>query len=63
MNSALLVRLSGTFFEFRAGETILTENSYKYTVAGFHALAGSGVWEPIMTWTDKNNLFSVHALA
>jgi uncharacterized SAM-dependent methyltransferase len=57
------VSVAGRSFEFRAEETIHTENSYKYTVAAFHAFARSGGWEPIGTWTDKNNLFSVHALA
>jgi uncharacterized SAM-dependent methyltransferase len=57
------VSVGGRSFEFRAQETIHTENLYKYTVAGFHALARSGGWEPIRTWTDNNNLFSVHVLA
>ncbi len=57
------VSVGGRSFEFRAEETIHTENSYKYTVAGFHALARSGSWEPIRAWTDNNNLFSVHVLA
>jgi len=57
------VSVAGRFFEFREGETIHTENSYKYTVKGFHALAKSGGWQAIRTWTDSGNLFSVHVLA
>ncbi len=50
-------------FEFREGETIHTENSYKYTIKGFHALARAGGWQPVTACTDDSNLFSVHVLA
>ena len=55
------VRVAGTTFEFRAGETIHTENSYKYTVDSFQALARGSGWSPLKAWTD--GLFSVHALS
>jgi len=45
---------------FRAGETIHTENSYKYTIDSFQALARGSGWSPFKVWTD--GLFSVHAL-
>ena len=48
--------------EFRAGETIHTENSYKYTVEFFGALARGSGWTPVAAWTDPLNYFSVHAL-
>jgi dimethylhistidine N-methyltransferase len=54
--------VAGRVFEFHAGETIHTENSYKYTVLGFHELAGRGGWTPLRTWIDENNLFSIHLL-
>jgi dimethylhistidine N-methyltransferase len=54
------VRLCGTTIEFRAGETIHTENSYKYTIESFQALAQGGGWSPLTAWTD--GLFGVHAL-
>ncbi len=57
------VSVAGRFFAFREGETIHTENSYKYTVAGFQALARAGGWQPVMSWTGSSNLFSVHLLA
>jgi len=57
------VLVAGHSFEFRSGETIHTENSYKYTLAGFRALARDGGWDPVKAWTDKNNLFSLHVLA
>lgn len=57
------VRVAGFSFGFRAGETIHTENSYKYTVKGFQALAKAGGWQPLQAWTAGNGLFSVHLLA
>lgn len=47
---------------FEAGETIHTENSYKFTVAGFHQLAGLGGWRPLNVWTDAQERFSVHLM-
>jgi dimethylhistidine N-methyltransferase len=54
------VRIGDTIIEFRAGETIHTENSYKYSIDSFQALAHGGGWSPLAAWTD--GLFSVHAL-
>jgi dimethylhistidine N-methyltransferase len=56
------VRLAGRTIDFRAGETIHTENSYKYTLASFAALARGSGWSPVATWTDAGGNFSVHAL-
>jgi dimethylhistidine N-methyltransferase len=50
-------------FEFRAGETIHTENSHKYTVQGFRQLAAEGGWSVRAAWTDEKALFSLHMLA
>ena len=57
------VRVCGRAIEFRAGETIHTENSYKYTVESFGALARGAGWTPLATWFDPQGYFSVHALA
>jgi dimethylhistidine N-methyltransferase len=54
------VSVGGKAIGFRAGETIHTENSYKYSVEAFQALAQGSGWTPIAAWTD--GLFSVHAL-
>ena len=56
------VTAAGRTFRFRAGETIHTENSYKYSVRQFQDLARSSGWRPMHVWTDKANRFSVHAL-
>jgi dimethylhistidine N-methyltransferase len=52
--------VAGRAFAFQAGETIHTENSYKYTVPGFHNLGRNGGWTPLRTWIDEKNLFSIH---
>jgi dimethylhistidine N-methyltransferase len=56
------VTLAGEDFHFARGERIHTENSYKYTVSGFRALAGSVGFRPRHTWCDPNQWFSVHLL-
>ena len=56
------VRLLGTNFAFRAGESIHTESSYKYSIDRFAALARGSGWTPRASWTDKAGMFSVHAL-
>jgi dimethylhistidine N-methyltransferase len=56
------VQIGSRRFRFRAGETIHTENSYKYSVRQFQDLARSSGWVPTRVWTDKGNLFSVHEL-
>ena len=57
------VRVAGRAIEFRAGETIHTENSYKYTLEYFTALARGSGWTPVDVWTDAGANFSIHALA
>jgi uncharacterized SAM-dependent methyltransferase len=57
------VRVCGRRFRFRAGETIHTENSYKYGVRQFQGLARSAGWLPRRVWTDDRALFSVHELS
>jgi uncharacterized SAM-dependent methyltransferase len=46
------VRLGNVTIEFRAGETIHTENSYKYSIDSFQALAHGSGWSPLKAWTD-----------
>lgn len=53
------VRIQGQRFEFRSGETIHTENSYKYTVQEFAALAAEAGFRQDAVWTDAESLFSV----
>jgi dimethylhistidine N-methyltransferase len=55
-------RVRGRVIEFRAGETIHTENSYKFTIESFGALARGSGWTPVGTWTDEECKFCVQAL-
>ncbi len=55
-------RVCGRVIDFRAGETIHTENSYKYTLESFGALARGSGWTPVAVWTDADKYFSVQAL-
>ena len=59
---AQTVRALGRSFSFRAGESIHTENSYKYSLERFTALAQGSGWMPRECWTDSAGMFSVHAL-
>ena len=56
------VKLLGECIELRAGETIHTENSYKYSIESFGAMARGAGWTPAAVWTDAGGKFSVHAL-
>jgi dimethylhistidine N-methyltransferase len=56
------VTVAGQRFRFRQGETIHTENSHKYSVEEFQALASGAGWEAKRVWTGQQRLFSVHYL-
>src|SRR3984885_11920288 len=56
------VRVLARSFSFRAGESIHTECSYKYSLDRFTALARGSGWTPLKSWTDAAGMFSVHAL-
>jgi dimethylhistidine N-methyltransferase len=52
----------GRGFRFEPGETIHTENSYKYSIGQFQNIARAAGWAPGRVWLDDGNLFSVHEL-
>jgi dimethylhistidine N-methyltransferase len=56
------VRVMGKLIDFRRGETIHTENSYKYSVELFRSHARSAGWTPAAFWLDEQKYFSVHVL-
>ncbi len=56
------VRLCGQVFTLEEGETLHTENSYKYTSAGLLALAQQAGFTPGPAWTDVQNYFSLQYL-
>ena len=57
------VRVCGHTIEFRAGETIHTENSYKYTRLSFQTMVREFGWNLVGGWTNSQYNFLVHALA
>jgi len=54
------VTIAEQCFSFEPGETIHTENSYKYTADAFCELASHCGFRPRHLWTDPEQLFSVH---
>jgi dimethylhistidine N-methyltransferase len=56
------VRICDRRYSFAAGESIHTENSYKYTPTRFRALAEQAGFRPAAMWTDADSLFSLHWL-
>lgn len=54
------VRIDGRTLEIPAGQSLHTENSYKFTVQGFQALLREAGFDPLHCWTDEDELFSVH---
>ncbi len=53
------VHVADYTFEFRSGEKIITEFSYKYAPEGFAALARNAGFEFQKMWTDDARLFGV----
>ena len=56
---AQTARVAGQMFAFALGETIHTENSYKYQPGEFRHLATQAGFESLHTWTDAGALFGV----
>ncbi|MDE1146526.1 MAG: L-histidine N(alpha)-methyltransferase [Azospirillaceae bacterium] len=54
--------VAGRFFDFRAGEHIHIEDSYKLAPATFQNMARAAGFEPTQVWIDPDNLFSLHWL-
>ena len=54
------IKINGDTFRFAVGESIHTENSYKYSVDEFQSLARHAGFELVHVWMDPNKLFSVH---
>ena len=58
-----IIRLGNDAFRFEEGETIHTENSYKYTAHEFQQLALEAGWYLKATWSDHASLFNVYYLS
>ncbi len=57
------VSVNGRIFRFRSGETIHTENSYKFTPETLTALVESAGWRVSRFWSDRDFPFAVALLA
>jgi dimethylhistidine N-methyltransferase len=55
-------RIARRRFAFEVGEPIHTENSYKYAVEEFQALATRAGYRPRKLWIDREGLFALHGL-
>jgi len=53
------VTVAGRRFRFAAGETLHTENSYKFTVEAFARLAAGAGWTLRRAWTEAQPAFAV----
>lgn len=60
---AQTARAAGRSFAFAAGERIHVEDSWRYAVEDFQALARASGYRAAAVWTDPAPLFSVHLLA
>lgn len=60
--NAQTVRMNGRTIAFREGETIHTENSYKYTVEEFSRLAEMTGFATARVWTDSDRKFGIFFL-
>jgi dimethylhistidine N-methyltransferase len=56
------VNIDGNTIHFEKGETLHTENSYKYSLASFTALCNAAGFTLEKSWLDEDELFSVHYL-
>lgn len=56
------VHLDGLAYAFEEGETLHTENSYKFSIDSLRALAAEAGFARGPVWTDPQGLFSLHWL-
>ena len=56
---ALTLQLGGERYDFHEGETLHTEHSHKYTVAGFQAMAARAGFKAGAVWTDPKAWFAL----
>ena len=56
------VRIGPEWFAFDAGERLHVEDSWKYSLREFQALALAAGWQVERSWTDRDQRFSSHLL-
>ncbi len=57
------IRIGGVKIPFTRGESIWTENSYKFTLEGFASIAETAGLTVQHVWTDPQQLFSIQFLS
>ena len=57
------VHIGGAAYRFAPGETIHTENAYKFTPQGFAAIAGQGGWRVVQAHQSPDPAFAIYVLA
>ncbi|WP_295996556.1 L-histidine N(alpha)-methyltransferase [Rugamonas sp.] len=57
-----IVNAAGHAFAFKAGESLHSENSHKFTAASFAALAAQAGWHVRQAWTSAAPQFAVYLL-
>jgi len=58
-----VVKIGRHKFPFERGESIHTENSYKYSIESWRALAANAGYEVTKSWMDGAGLFALHGLS
>lgn len=53
-----IIKIDGNTFQFEAGDTLHTENSYKYSIEGLKRLFEQTPWRLEKYWTDENGWFA-----
>jgi len=53
------MKIDGTVIKLQKGESIHTENSYKYDLSQFAKIADNAGFKRVEVWTDAKDLFSV----
>jgi dimethylhistidine N-methyltransferase len=61
--AAQTVRIGDAAFAFAAGEIILTQYAYKFTVEEFAAVAAAAGFAPRQAWTDADRMFAIFFLS
>lgn len=57
------VSVQGHHIHFKQGESIHTENSYKFSIESFQETAKNNGFTPEQVWVDGRNYFSIHYLS
>jgi L-histidine N-alpha-methyltransferase len=57
------IKIGAHRFAFARGESIHTENSYKYSVEDFRALAMNAGFRQARWWSDRGGLFALHGIS